>query len=184
MAPTFSGDFKQTLTGLQTQITWVRTSVGNTWGAWQQTARGAPGQILATATNDNAAAGNVGEVISNSVSGFGSFSSNVPFNMCSITLTAGDWDVSAQWQLSGSPWTVQTMYASISSTSATIDQSIGHFASNVGPFTQYYGVPLTVGPTRWTVASGATVTLYLVSQVSWNAGGGSLAGVIRARRMR
>jgi hypothetical protein len=143
-----------------------------------------PGQVPGTPTNDSAAAGNVGELIINSVSGFGSFSSNVPFTMCSITLTAGDWDVFAQWQLSGSPWTVQTMYASISTTAAAIDQSVGHFAGNVGPFVQLYAMPLTVGPTRFAVASGATLTLYLTCQVSWNAGGGSVAGVLRARRMR
>jgi hypothetical protein len=104
--------------------------------------------------------------------------------MCSITLTAGDWDVSALWQLSGSPWTVQTMYVSISTTSATVDQTIGHFAGNVGPFVQYYAMSLIIPPYRWTVAAGSTVTIYLVGQISWNAGGGSVAGRIQARRMR
>jgi hypothetical protein len=143
-----------------------------------------PGQVPGTTTNDNATAGNVGEIITNSLSTYTGFSNNVPFNMFSITLTAGDWDVSAQWQLNGNPFTVQTSYASISSTSATIDQTIGRFAGNVGPFAQVYGVSLSIAPYRFTVASGATLTLYLVSQVSWNAGSGSASGRMQARRMR
>lgn len=141
------------------------------------------GQLPATATNDSAAAGKIGETLTNSAT-VSTMSNNVPFNFCSITLTPGDWDVSASVLLTGGPWTVQAVQAGINTVSATLPSTVGLVDSFVGPFTQYYNLGLTITPYRFSVSTGTTTTIYLVGNVSWNAGGGSMAGRIQARRMR
>lgn len=56
---------------------------------------GARGQLLGTLTNDDAAAGNVGEFISATVlaAAHVALTNNTPADVTSISLTAGDWDV-------------------------------------------------------------------------------------------
>jgi hypothetical protein len=141
------------------------------------------GQLPATATNDNAAAGKLGECLSNAGT-VSSMSSGTAFDFCSVTLTPGDWDVSAMVELVGNPWTVQQVIASISATSATVDSSIGKQNALVGPFTQYYSLGLPIVPYRFTVAAGTTLPLHLVGNVTWSSGSGSMAGRIQARRVR
>lgn len=53
------------------------------------------GQFPGTATNDDAAAGNVGEYISSEIANASAvaLTNNVAANVTSISLTAGDWDV-------------------------------------------------------------------------------------------
>jgi hypothetical protein len=55
----------------------------------------AVGQIPGTATNDDAAAGKLGEIISSNivVGSAVSLTTNTPANITSLSLTAGDWDV-------------------------------------------------------------------------------------------
>ncbi|WP_036048708.1 hypothetical protein [Bradyrhizobium sp. Tv2a-2] len=141
------------------------------------------GQVPGTATNDNASSGNVGEIIqcNNTVSGM---SSGVPFNFCSIVLTPGDWDVSGLMMMTGSPWTVQVVEFGISTTSLTMPSTTGTLAAFAGPFVQYYNVSLAITPYRITVATSTTTTIYAVGDVTWNAGGGSMAARIEARRVR
>ncbi|RXG87647.1 hypothetical protein [Bradyrhizobium vignae] len=139
------------------------------------------GQLPATATNDSALAGKVGECITNSAS-VSTMTSGTVFNFCSIVLTPGDWDVSAKVLLTGAPWTVQTCQCGVNTVSATLPGAIGLLDAFVGPFEQYYNLGLTVPPYRFSVS--ANTTLYLVGNVTWNAGSGSMAGRIQARRMR
>jgi hypothetical protein len=76
---------------------------------------------------------------------------------------------------------MQTCQCSVSSTSATLNNTAG-FNAFVGPFVQYYNVGLVTLPTQ--VRTAANLTLYLVGIVTYNAGGGTVAGTLRARRMR
>ncbi|MGY3610454.1 MULTISPECIES: hypothetical protein [unclassified Bradyrhizobium] len=142
----------------------------------------ADGQLPATATNDSAAAGKIGECLASSAGSVG-FSNGATINIASITLTPGDWDVSAIGVLTGSPLSVQIVEASISTTSATLDSTPGRLSAFVGPFVQYYNVTCPIPPYRFSVS--ANTTIYLVMQITYNTGaGGSLAGRIQARRMR
>jgi hypothetical protein len=139
------------------------------------------GQLPATATNDSAAAGKVGEYLSATGSSV-SLSNNVAANICSLTLTPGDWDISAQGLMSGAPVTCQEVEASWSATSATIDSTLGRYYLFVGPFTVYYNIGCPIAPSRLSVA--ANTTIYFVMLVTFNAGTCSGSGLLAARRVR
>jgi hypothetical protein len=78
----------------------------------------ANGQLPATATNDNAAAGKVGEVISTVVTAGVALPTTVVTTIATLALTAGDWDVQGEvWIASNNATFVQ---AGIHSVAATI----------------------------------------------------------------
>lgn len=148
----------------------------------------AAGQLPGTATNDNASAGNIGEVISASIAGGSAIAltTNVAANIASISLTAGDWDVYGWDNFSGNATTSQTsLIASLSTTSATLDPttpfaslSQSTAAQVVGGATNSFGL----GPLRLSLAT--TTTVYLVSRATFTVSTMSSFGAIRARRVR
>ena len=84
--------------------------------------------LVGTTTNDSAAAGHVGEYIQSViVSGSAvALTSTTPANLTSISLTAGDWVVDAVFQFTGNAATTVTyLIGSISTTSATLDNTAG-----------------------------------------------------------
>lgn len=170
-------------------------------GAVQQASSGAPltvgplasSQIAGTGTNDSAASGNLGEFISSSVV-IGSavaLTTNVPVNITSISLTAGDWEVQGDIYFTGAATTTVIYQAScVSQTTGTFDLTVGNF--NIAP--GYGSVPFgaTTGNTsgigiltpviRKSLAS--TTTMFLVAQSGFGVSTQSAFGVIRARRAR
>lgn len=148
----------------------------------------ATGQILGTATNDSASAGNIGEVISsNVVSGSAiSITNNTPTNITSISLTAGEWDVYCYGGFIPAATTNITQYlASASTTSATLDVTTA-FAWN--QFSTAAEVPaglvsvFPAGPVRAQL-SGST-TYFLVVRALFTVSTMTAYGGIRARRAR
>jgi len=140
-----------------------------------------------TATNDNAAAGEVGELISASVvvGSAVALTTSTAANITSISLTAGDWDVSACASFLPAGTTSVTQYVgTISTTSATLNTTPGNIAS----FTQAAAVPgnlqshFCISPVRFSL-SGAT-TVFLVSQTTHTVSTMGGFGTIRGRRMR
>jgi hypothetical protein len=135
------------------------------------------GQIPGTTTNDNASAGNVGELIESSVTGV-SITSTVQTNVTSISLTAGDWDVWANIGISGTSTSV--IRGTITTTSATIGSG-----PNGGAFLLFAGDQvggfMPIGQKRLSLS--ATTTVYLVTQTT---GTGTLTanGYLGARRRR
>jgi hypothetical protein len=145
-----------------------------------------PGQIPGTATNDNAAAGNIGEYISASVAAGSAvpLTNNVPANVTSMSLTAGDWDVWGNITFAPAGGTVTTgLFGSINTTSAAFPvlpgtgAYVGLTVSQTGG-----GGTLPVGQTR--VSLAATTTVFLVAQSGFSAGTSSAYGFIGARRRR
>jgi hypothetical protein len=162
---------------------YVRTRVNGTWEPWAKVGSPPVGHMPGDLTGGAAAAGEVGEVLSASAPSVG-IPNGASFNIASIPLTPGDWDVSAIGLLNLSPLTIQTFEISISQTSATLDNTVGHLATFVsGAFVSYYGMSLAVPPFQIRVA--VNTTIYLVGYVTYNGGnGGTAAGFLRARRMR
>lgn len=137
--------------------------------------------IVGTTTNDNANAGSVGEFVSNSSSGV-SLTSGTPSNITSISLTAGDWDVSGAAQLIGSGVTsAGFMGAGISTTSATFG-SVGSL--NVLQFTMSSPTANHLPTPIFRVSIASTTTVFLVGQAAWSGGTFTANGFIRARRVR
>lgn len=144
-----------------------------------------PGQIVATATNDNASSGRVGEQIEAVVLNASqvALTNNTPANVTSIVLTAGDWEVSGLvWAAFGGGTTCSYIAAWISTTSATVPT-----APNTGAFNQIQAAltgnsALSAGSTRLSLNS--TTTVYLSTQMGFAVAGMGAYGFIKARRVR
>src|SRR5882762_10477672 len=145
-----------------------------------------PGQNRGTATNDSASVGNVGEFVTATVApGAVSLGTGVTSNVTSISLTAGDWDVTGVVNYTPTATTSITDLAQgTSSTTATLGAQ--------DTFSQYSTpaqVPGTttiideVVPTnRFSLA--VTTTIFLVTNATFTASTLTAGGTIRARRMR
>jgi hypothetical protein len=143
-------------------------------------------QLPGTATNDAAAAGNLGELISATVlSGSAvSLSNNTAKDVTSISLTAGDWDV---WgnvaYVAGGTTIITNAFAWTSQTSATLPTApnTGAEASWVGSVTGVAPI-LPAGMQR--ISLGSTTTVYLSTQAAFTVSTLTAYGYIGARRVR
>lgn len=143
--------------------------------------------LTGTATNNNAPAGSVGEYVSSNVP-FGSavaLTSTVKADITSISLTAGDWDVSATVGiLPAGSTTTSAITSAISTTSVTFPASPGAGGYMSAGFASAAGVGnvLPIGTTRLSLAS--TTTVYLVAQSTFAVSTSAAYGFIGARRAR
>lgn len=146
------------------------------------------GGIVGTTTNNDVQAGSVGELITASLA-VGSqinLTNNVPANIISISLTAGDWDVSGVLHFNyGATDSVGFLIGSTSSTSAThgavdtqtqlVFPSAGQVNGNQTPHRM--SVPMN----RFKLSG--TTTVFLVATAAFT-GAYNAHGMIRARRVR
>lgn len=179
--------------GTKRTVAVIPVSIGQTLAyrndtGWTVFPVSAAGQLQGTATNDDAAAGNVGELISQAVaSSTISLTNNALANATSIILTPGDWDVSGVGSFITATTTNVTQWlVSISSVSATLPATTsgGLIKNNMPAFVPGVGVEevICVGPVRFSVSVNTTIYLVIRSDftISTQTGG----GVIRARRVR
>jgi hypothetical protein len=134
----------------------------------------------------DAAAGQVGEYVSSTRTQGAAIgmTSSVALNVTSISLTAGDWDVSGVAATANPGSTVTSVAsASISTTSGTMavapDGGYVQFAPGSNPGTAQL---LATGTTRISV-SGLT-TVYLVINCAFSVSTLNTYGILRARRIR
>ena len=139
-----------------------------------------------TTTNNNAAAGVVGEYVSSTVASLGvSLTTGVFADVTSISLTAGDWDVSGVVGITNTLGT--TTYSYIQYSSSTTSATIGSLGQS-GGLTTPSNIAATVDfispipTTRYSLS--ATTTIYLVARAGFAVSNSSAYGVIRARRVR
>lgn len=138
--------------------------------------------IIGTTTNNNAAAGSVGELISSQVlaaSGV-SLTNNISANVTSISLTAGDWDVYGNVYCVFSTLGLNVV-GWISATSATLPDTSRVVQIGISP-AGLVNNGLTVPYVRVSVAS--TTTYYLSGYATFATGTATLSGGIFARRAR
>lgn len=155
----------------------IATSSGVTFGSVTFSSTSG---IIGTTTNNNAAAGSVGELISAVISSGApvSFSTGVAKNLTSISLTAGDWDVFGNVTMSSTSATALSMetWIGLLASPAIPDSSLYSFGSNtlgvVGLNAPYFRASLS-----------GTTTIYISAFVS---AAGTLTGTggIYARRVR
>lgn len=150
-----------------------------------------PGQttgIVGTTTNNNAQAGSVGEYISSSIAAGDAvaITTGNAANVTSITLTAGDWDVTGNVLFSpNAATTITYLQAGIGTTSATFPTVP---AAGGTTFLQYssaitgVGQGLSAGTVRVLVAANTPVYLLAVSNFATNTN--AAYGFIGARRRR
>lgn len=150
--------------------------------------------ILGTTTNNNASAGFIGEFITSTVAVAGqvTLTTATTANVTSISLTAGDWDVSGVVDYTFAATTSYTsITAGISLTSATLATQPGGSGLGTDPNSSFStpaqvptALPFTmeIAPVRVSIA--ATTTVFLVTQATFTVAGLQAYGTIRARRVR
>lgn len=151
------------------------------------------GDVTCSATNDSGAAGFLGELISSTVTSGSalSLSTGTAANLTSISLTAGDWDVSVSAAFNTAATTTLTqLTAAAATTSATLPASPGYPASNENR-SQHNFASFTPGTTAhsvvvptYRVSLSATTTIYLVVRGAFAASTLTAQGYIQARRVR
>lgn len=139
--------------------------------------------IKGTATNDSATAGNVGEYIESVVSSVACGSNDVWTAATSITLTAGDWDVSGTMTFSPTGLTATRVLIGIGT--AAGDNNTGMV---LGSSRFDFPVPGT-NPSGGTIPTlrvslSGNQTLYLKSILTYSAGSAVMDGRLSARRAR
>jgi len=142
-------------------------------------------QFQGTQTNDNVAAGWIGEFLS-AISGGGTAMADQGgssgTNIATLSLTAGDWDVEGL-MIFRPTGTMVGCIAAINTTSATIPAPLGvqgSTAFGIGGISDTLDLYVNVPTARISIA--ATTNVFLVGQMQGTAGTGF--GNIRARRVR
>lgn len=139
--------------------------------------------IIGTTTNDNAAAGSVGETIIGSVAFASavSLTTTIVTNMTSISLTAGDWDVGGLvvFTMSVGASQVRAQVTTISATFGDIGIT-PNFSPPAGAETVELSLTLPISR----VSIAGTTTIYLPVQATFASGTASACGYMLARRRR
>lgn len=140
--------------------------------------------IKGTVAADNAAAANLGEVLSTSITTAVNLTSATAANIGSLVLTPGDWDVSGLVSFVA-PGTASTrMAVAISNASATLPTAaqIATGAGAMNDLSTNFGkaaMSMPTGVCRFNVSANTTIYLVALSATATTA-----TGFIRARRMR
>lgn len=140
--------------------------------------------IKGTGTNDNAASGDDGEIVSSAVAvgSAVSLTTATAANVTSVSLTAGDWDVSGSINIAGASATYTGGVGGLSSTSATLPTDGSEVNSGVQLTIMSATDGITMSRKRFSLS--ATTTVYLVAKATFSAGTMTGYGAITARRVR
>ena len=157
-----------TLTGANLTATTLNTT-GNT-------------TIFGTTTNNSATAGYVGELIDSSVTGATITVSEG--NITSISLTAGDWDVSMSLTVAAIGSTNTWIKAGISQTTNTITGTQGKDWTYTNGYGAVLNPPCGLAIPRLRVSLSSTTTIYAVARTDTGNTGSAAAIYISARRIR
>jgi len=154
------------------------------------------GQLLGTNTNDNAAAGYVGQFIENArttatptitSSTYTSIDSgNVTFNdnnETGITLTAGDWDISAVVNFQPVAATASNFIVFVGTAKGTGTTGSLAYANTVHTNYSTSGQTVLTVPT-WRVSLTSSTTYYLKARATYTGTAVNAVGSLRARRFR
>lgn len=144
--------------------------------------------VIGTATNDSAAAGSVGEIISSVIAAASatSLTTSTPKNVTSIALTAGDWDVWGNVGFSGNAATTFTAGVGwINSASASVPDGSLYAQVIYSPAITVF----TIGNVNFTVPGyrvslSGSATYYLSVSAIFGVNSCSAYGGIYARRRR
>lgn len=134
--------------------------------------------IVGTTTDDSAATGSVGELLTATGSGV-AMTTTVAVNITSLSVTAGDWDIWAWFEFYESAFAYTRCEASISTTSATTGATPTIIGSAALLASQYSG---PVAAQRFSFSG--TTTVYLVGKCTFGSGTSTARGTIYARRRR
>lgn len=146
------------------------------------------GQYPGETTTGSATAGNIGEYVESVIASGSatSLTTGTAKTITSISLTAGDWDVSGNISYNGAGGaSVTLLEQSLSLSTNTVDQTAGRnsqfsMAAVVPGVSPGWSIP--VGPHRFSLSG--TTSVFLVSNQTFTVGTLAGWGIIRARRIR
>lgn len=141
--------------------------------------------IKGTTTNDSAASGYIGEYVESVISTFQTITNNVTSqNLTSISLTAGDWDVTGMVTFTINGSNIDMCYAGISlySGSTDTDRVQGKNWLQTREPNVYVNTSVTIANYRISISS--TTTVYLKVYAEFTSGNPKALGTISARRVR
>jgi hypothetical protein len=139
--------------------------------------------ILGSGTNDNALVGFVGETFATAIASNQAMTTATPMNVGSVSLTAGDWDVSGYVQFT--PSAAPTMLAcGINVTSAALPAGNTQYSVQQLALAFTSGAVQVLGTGRTRISLAATTSVYLVAQGTFASGTLNAQGYINARRRR
>lgn len=145
----------------------------------------ATGGIVGVTTNNNAIAGVVGEFQQDVESTGVACTNDTPVEVCSLSLSAGDWDVNGGITfayLTGTTGMSITVTLNTSVALPTIGAE-NNYVAQVVSIPALTSNALTVGSMRFSLSG--TTTVYLVGQANLSGGSGVTAtGYLQARRVR
>lgn len=165
------------------------TTVGSTT-AFSVGTNGPNGIIVGTNTNDSAATGVVGEAVRSFArvnTGNSPPGSGVWFNITSISLTAGDWDVSGiiEFEAGPSSSNSSTRGALSQFSGTTITDQVDGDNQAQGPGTIAATANVTLVIPAWRVSTSSSTTVYIKAYWIYSTiTGTSVDGRISARRVR
>jgi hypothetical protein len=144
----------------------------------------ANGQLPGEPSTANASAGNIGEYFT-ATSSATALTTAIAANTATVSLTAGDWDVSGVVLFAGAASTTMTMaQSSVSSTSATEGLPNSWFGGGVAYFSTVNGAGFYVEAPTTRFSLSGTTTIYLVVNTRFATSTLNGTGTIRARRVR
>src|SRR3990167_4145569 len=159
--------------------------IADTTGALSRSGNGGV-PLQGTNTNDNAAAGYVGEIIESEILIAGAISllNSTPKTLTSIDLTAGDWDVWGNVDYVPAASTIPTAFlTAIHPVTNSLPTRPNKGASTIFNATFNTGVPqeFPAGMRRYSLAS--TTTIYLIAYAEFTVSTMTMYGYIGARRV-
>lgn len=171
-------------------IAGTNCTITNAYSIWAQAGKVRfDGGISGVTDASSAGSGLVGEMINSNISTYTNYSTTATYQaITSITLTPGDWDLSAFFTLSTNSSTVTTsanaMFV-ISTTSASASGATEGFNIAYIPQAALLGASRqsgSINPYRVTISS--STTYYLNTQATFTLGNPQFVGNLRARRVR
>jgi len=140
-------------------------------------------------SNSGAATGYVGEEINSTVSTYTNYTTTATYQeLTSITLTAGDWDVSAFFTYSSNSATITAASNAVFVISTTTASASG---ATEGLNISYVPQAALLGTSKFSdsiapyrIGLAGTTTIYLNTQATFTVGNPQFVGTLRARRIR
>lgn len=150
---------------------------------------GTTNSIVGTATNNSATAGNIGEEVNSAISTYTNYTTTATYQaVTSITLTAGDWDITGFLTYSSNSATITAASNAVfligtttaSATGVTEGVNIAYIPQAALLGTSKFSD--VIGPYR--VSLSGSTTYYLNTQATFTIGNPQYVGSLRARRIR
>jgi hypothetical protein len=139
--------------------------------------------IIGTTTNNNANAGSVGEYVTNAQTGT-PMTTGTAVGVTSISLTAGDWDVSGVFATIPAATTTTSYVGAGISTVANTLPSANTGARSVLSVTSAASVGNELATPTFRISLASTTTVYLIGYAQFATSTMTGNGFIRARRVR